>query len=295
MNKQLDDIQIEANTRLARVVFILICTGFIGLWLLTPHLIEYAGKHNLMPSADSPGVFGDQFGSINSLFTGLAFVALLFTIYQQSHDLKIQQSDLALSLEEMRKSADAQTAQVRINTLSSLLSSLPLLIREEENRVNHIASSSTIGSDFTATELEGKTLDELKYSLSHFQAGLSADRTRLSDLEERVVAINKDIATIDERNLSDTINASATSKNRVSDAIIQKQYELREVTEKIAPVQYSIKKKTILSQAISRLIHLREELKMTYDSLHSFREWKQDNNIEGEHAPPEGRGEAPRP
>ena len=60
------------------------------------------------------GTFGDQFGAVNALFSGLAFVGLIYTIILQRHDLKLQRRDLRLQREELaltRKEMEEQTAE----------------------------------------------------------------------------------------------------------------------------------------------------------------------------------------
>ncbi len=43
-----------------------------------------------------------MFGSVNALFSGLAFAGVIYAIYLQREDLKLQQSDLKLQREELR-------------------------------------------------------------------------------------------------------------------------------------------------------------------------------------------------
>lgn len=54
------------------------------------------------------GQFGDMFGAINALFSGLAFAGIIYSIRQQNEDLEIQREVLKLTLIELTKSADAQ-------------------------------------------------------------------------------------------------------------------------------------------------------------------------------------------
>ena len=60
------------------------------------------------------GTFGDQFGAVNALFSGLAFAGLIYTIILQRRDLKLQRRDLRLQREELaltRKEMEEQTAE----------------------------------------------------------------------------------------------------------------------------------------------------------------------------------------
>ena len=47
------------------------------------------------------GTFGDKFGAINALFSGLAFAGLIFTIVLQRKELSLQREELQLTRQEM--------------------------------------------------------------------------------------------------------------------------------------------------------------------------------------------------
>ena len=60
------------------------------------------------------GTFGDQFGAVNALFSGLAFTGLIYTIILQRRDLELQRNDLKLQREELiltRQEMEEQTAE----------------------------------------------------------------------------------------------------------------------------------------------------------------------------------------
>lgn len=56
------------------------------------------------------GQFGDKFGFVNALFSGLAFAGLIYTIVLQRKELELQR----LELQETRKELSAQTRQFEI-------------------------------------------------------------------------------------------------------------------------------------------------------------------------------------
>lgn len=65
-------------------------------------------------SKESRGTFGDQFGAVNALFSGLAFAGLIYTIMLQRKDLKLQRQDLKLQRKELeltRKEMEEQTVE----------------------------------------------------------------------------------------------------------------------------------------------------------------------------------------
>lgn len=49
------------------------------------------------------GVFGDKFGAINALFSGLAFAGIIFTIYLQRRELALQRLDIEEQNETLRQ------------------------------------------------------------------------------------------------------------------------------------------------------------------------------------------------
>ncbi|MBK7968035.1 MAG: hypothetical protein IPK08_03400 [Bacteroidetes bacterium] len=73
-------------------------TVIILLWL-SNFLILFC--HN-------PGTIGDSFGVVNSLFSGLAFGGIIYTIILQRDELQLQRDELSLTRLELKRSANAQ-------------------------------------------------------------------------------------------------------------------------------------------------------------------------------------------
>jgi hypothetical protein len=89
------------STSQPRLLFSLI-TIVIVLWLLYWFLVDL-----LYPpgAEDGGGVFGDKFGALNALFSGLAFAGILYTIALQRQDLSIQSRQIAEAERERQRSA----------------------------------------------------------------------------------------------------------------------------------------------------------------------------------------------
>jgi hypothetical protein len=69
-------------------------------WLATPTIVSNSanlGGGNL----PSRGQFGDQYGSVNALFTGLALLGLLYSGFQNQSALKQNSEALSISREEL--------------------------------------------------------------------------------------------------------------------------------------------------------------------------------------------------
>jgi len=93
---------------------------------------------------DGRGTFGDMFGSVNSLFSGLALGGIIFTIYLQRSELRLQRKELKDTRKEFSKQNETMSLQKFETTFfnilrnhSELLESVPIKGRSSsENNVN---------------------------------------------------------------------------------------------------------------------------------------------------------------
>ena len=67
------------------------------IWLLSWGLIDLC-----ISECDDRGTFGDKFGAVNALFSGLAFAGLIVTLLYQKEELKLQREELAQTREELK-------------------------------------------------------------------------------------------------------------------------------------------------------------------------------------------------
>ncbi|MBK8369799.1 MAG: hypothetical protein IPL20_00180 [Saprospiraceae bacterium] len=67
--------------------------GAVILWLGSYLVIRYC----LDLENDDAGTFGDQFGAINALFTGLSFAGIIITLRQQQEELNAQRREFMTS------------------------------------------------------------------------------------------------------------------------------------------------------------------------------------------------------
>ncbi|MBR1302168.1 hypothetical protein [Bradyrhizobium sp. AUGA SZCCT0042] len=74
-------------------------------WFATPFLVKWQYSE-----IAARGQFGDLFGSINALFSGLAFVGVIVAILMQKQELALQRRELSYTRQEMKRTADAQEA-----------------------------------------------------------------------------------------------------------------------------------------------------------------------------------------
>lgn len=89
--------------------FLIVAAVAILWWFLPPVLpafldLPYSG-------VEERGQFGDSFGSVNSLFTGLAFAILIWTALLQRKELSFQRRELSLQREELHATREVLRGQ----------------------------------------------------------------------------------------------------------------------------------------------------------------------------------------
>jgi len=88
---------------LAAVVLVL------GLWFYTKKVLE-----DLKP--EDRGTYGDMFGSVNALFSGLAFAGVIVAILLQREELRLQRKELKETRQEFRQQNETLKQQRFENT-----------------------------------------------------------------------------------------------------------------------------------------------------------------------------------
>ena len=76
-----------------------------GFWqavgLISFVFLSWVGLGFYASTQSDPGKFGDMFGSVNALFSGLAFAGLIYAIWLQRIELKLQRRELEATREEL--------------------------------------------------------------------------------------------------------------------------------------------------------------------------------------------------
>lgn len=109
---------------------IYLALAVLSLWAISFLIIIFA-----VPSWEERAQLGDLFGVINSLFSGLAFAGVIYTIYLQREELALQRRELQLTREELQRAASAQEhsqealqKQVRVMETTARLSALGTIV-----------------------------------------------------------------------------------------------------------------------------------------------------------------------
>ncbi|EMC8699338.1 TPA: hypothetical protein NIK62_003264 [Vibrio cholerae] len=91
---------VQSSEQTEKEMMIKVAKGILGLWASSLLLLFF--------SPEARGTFGDMFGAVNALFSGFAFLGVIYAILLQKTELKLQREELALTRDELAKSANAQ-------------------------------------------------------------------------------------------------------------------------------------------------------------------------------------------
>jgi hypothetical protein len=92
------------------------------------------------------GVFGDAFGAVNALFSGLALAGVIVAIFLQRIELRYQREELGLTREELhgqREELASQSVSMRRQTVESTFFQLLSLLNEIARTIKANAGTNT--------------------------------------------------------------------------------------------------------------------------------------------------------
>lgn len=84
------------------------------------------------------GTFGDQFGAVNALFSGLAFAGLIYTIMLQRSDLRNQRKELFLQRQEMKRNRAEMITQNKTLALQRFENTFFSMMELQQQIVNNL-------------------------------------------------------------------------------------------------------------------------------------------------------------
>ena len=137
-------------------------------------LVYFFVVRHFLPDWTASGQFGDMFGGLNTFFSGLAFLGIIYTIFLQREELGLQRKELELTREELKRTAEAQEKSEK--ALSKQATSLKITaklnglsaILQHHNTLIELTNSAKYGIDrvqFNAQKLEAdkiiKQVEEL--------------------------------------------------------------------------------------------------------------------------------------
>ena len=124
------------------------------------------------------GAFGDMFGALGALFSGLAFAGLIVTMLQQREDLLNQKDEIKLQ----RKDLEAQTEALRLQKEEIAQTNKELQLQrdemQEQNRT--IMLQRFENTFFSMLEMQQKIVEGFVYTIKNHDGNGNTKRTDYS-------------------------------------------------------------------------------------------------------------------
>ena len=115
---------------------ILLSVGVVGLFGLSWWLLV-----TTIGDSEEQGLFGDQFGAVNALYSGLAFAGLIFTIILQKKELALQREELTQTREELKGQKEQLEEQNKTLKIQRFENTFFQMLNQFQEIVNNISYS----------------------------------------------------------------------------------------------------------------------------------------------------------
>ena len=144
-----------------------ITTGLIVIAVIYVFAFEFLYNVLYIDDPERAGQFGDMFGSVNSLFSALAFLVISISLYLQNRELKLQRKQLELQMDEAKeartgnlKAQEAQRKEMELtrelHAKNNFEAKLMFLLKNLERQIS-IAKGEfvVVGSKYGTIEFNG--------------------------------------------------------------------------------------------------------------------------------------------
>lgn len=131
--------------------------AFVVVFCIVYALVMFFCQHRCKTD---PGTFGDMFGAVGALFSGLAFAGLIVTMLQQREDLKNQQDVISLQREDLKAQTEALRLQKEEIAQTNKELELQRSVMNEQNKT--IMLQRFENTYFKMLEMQQKIVENLR-------------------------------------------------------------------------------------------------------------------------------------
>ena len=139
---------------------ILLSVGVIGLFALSWWWLSTIGD------PEKQGQFGDQFGAVNALFSGLAFAGLIFTIILQKKELALQREELTETREELKGQKIQMTEQNKTLKIQRFENTFFKMMELQQQIVNDLSATIYV-KEWIEEDAPDPTMSRIRKQVSH--------------------------------------------------------------------------------------------------------------------------------
>jgi len=168
---------------------------------------------HLLPDWSTRGTFGDSFGGLSSIFSGVALVGVIFALWMQSRELQLQREELELTRKELARSAAAQEAsqealrhQSEWLAMSTLLQQNPRTkLKGSEEDLDEHAWRASLAAQFAGVELGRLGVEAMSRQMARWKVDEVAEHELVEALAAHDITSSGDPA-VDRQLLIDHIS-----------------------------------------------------------------------------------------
>jgi len=106
------------NNKLGILFIIVAFLAVCGLWI---GYAQYMCEGSCFNDWSTRGQFGDMYGALNTLFSGFAFVVLIYTLLLQKKSIDYQAKEINFVKKNMERQNDLYVLAARLEAITTLL------------------------------------------------------------------------------------------------------------------------------------------------------------------------------
>ncbi len=215
--------------------------GVFCLWLISWFLIDQyiVSECSTDSNQVSRGVFGDKFGAINALFSGLAFAGIIFTIFLQKRELTLQREELEDTRNEFIQQNDTLKKQRFENTFFQLL-------RLHNDIVDKLKIKAIDGETYKNREFFLGAIKDLKYRSTceyfKYSALIKLETHEIAEFKANREAVHSFFQKLEKEEITNLQSLTNTDiENFISEPILNKEENIKNEYENFFHrVQYNL-------------------------------------------------------
>jgi len=161
-------------------LFIYLAVAILIIWSLSGLIILSLSDKGL--SIGDRGTFGDMFGAVNALFSGVALAGVIFTILQQKEELELQRKELSDTRKEFERQNETLRFQRFENTFFQILNLHHTLVQRVRGVEIEVDGAAAL------YEIARRTLRRMEEEIKQHKHYSNPERraTRFEHLDEEV-------------------------------------------------------------------------------------------------------------
>lgn len=169
--------------KISKTTVIAIFAGVILIWV-----VSWLGISQYFQCHEERGTFGDMFGAVNALFSGLAFAGLIITLLYQKEELKLQREELKQTRAELK--GQKREFEIQNKTLKQQQFSTTFfqLLNAMQTNIGNIEIRYGNGRQLNGIACFGYFLEEQRHEIEYWMSINQKDIT-----QEKAGEIYKDL------------------------------------------------------------------------------------------------------